>query len=66
MNLNENSPNVYGPNKLPLHTIIPSIVTDIKTGELLAVLGFCGRWMQPQGRIQVNYNVYVDFFFSIC
>lgn len=63
MNLNENSPNVYGPNKLSLHTIIPSMVTDIKTGELLAVLGFCGRWMQPQGRIQVNYYVYVDFFF---
>ncbi|GFT59824.1 glutathione hydrolase-like YwrD proenzyme [Nephila pilipes] len=55
MSIEEDSTNVFGPNKLPLHSIIPAIVTEVATGDLMAVLGHVGRWMQPQGHLQVEY-----------
>ncbi|KAG8198648.1 hypothetical protein JTE90_026544 [Oedothorax gibbosus] len=57
MSLEEKSPNAFGPSKLPLHTLMPSVVTDNHTGELLAVLGIMGRFSQPQGQIQVLLNM---------
>ncbi|GFR16655.1 glutathione hydrolase proenzyme [Trichonephila clavata] len=59
MSLDENSPNVFGPNKLPLHSIIPAMVTDATTGDLIAVIGHVGRWMQPQGHLQVLLNMII-------
>ncbi|GFY60052.1 glutathione hydrolase-like YwrD proenzyme, partial [Trichonephila inaurata madagascariensis] len=59
MSLDENSPNVFGPNKLPLHSIIPAMVTDATTGDLMAVIGHVGRWMQPQGHLQVLLNMII-------
>ncbi|XP_055953552.1 glutathione hydrolase-like YwrD proenzyme [Argiope bruennichi] len=57
MSLEEDSTNVFGPNKLPLHSIIPAIVTETATNDLLAVIGVVGRWMQPQGHLQVLLNM---------
>ncbi|XP_054719815.1 glutathione hydrolase-like YwrD proenzyme [Uloborus diversus] len=59
MSLKKESPNAYGPGKLPLHTIIPALITDPSTGDLLGVFGVMGRWMQPQGQIQVLLNMVV-------
>ncbi|CAL1285328.1 unnamed protein product [Larinioides sclopetarius] len=59
MSLEEGSSNAFGPNKLPLHTIIPAIVTETATNDLLAVIGVVGRWMQPQGHVQVLLNMIV-------
>ncbi|GBN17011.1 Glutathione hydrolase-like YwrD proenzyme [Araneus ventricosus] len=57
MSLEEDSTNVFGPNKLPLHTNMPAIVTETATNDLLAVFGVVGRWMQPQGQVQVLLNM---------
>ncbi|XP_022093569.1 uncharacterized protein LOC110980857 [Acanthaster planci] len=46
-------PNVIGPGKRSFHTIIPAMVTDVKTGDLLSTFGVMGAFMQPQGQIQV-------------
>ncbi|CAL1285326.1 unnamed protein product [Larinioides sclopetarius] len=53
MSLEEGNTNTFGPNKLPLHSNMPAIVTETGTNDLLAVLGVIGRWMQPQGQVQV-------------
>ncbi|KFM61016.1 putative gamma-glutamyltransferase ywrD, partial [Stegodyphus mimosarum] len=59
LSLDERSANVYGPEKLPLHTIIPGLVTDDATNDLIAVFGVIGRWMQPQGHVQVLLNMII-------
>ncbi|GBN49192.1 Glutathione hydrolase-like YwrD proenzyme, partial [Araneus ventricosus] len=59
MSLEEGSTIVFGPNKLPLHTIIPAIVTETDTNDLLAIIGVTGGWMQPQGHVQVLLNMIV-------
>lgn len=57
--LDEKSPNVFGPLKRSLHTIIPAVLTDLKSKELIATFGVVGRWMQPQGHVQVLLNMLI-------
>lgn len=44
-------PNLLGPSKLPLHTIIPGFLT--RSGKPFAAFGLMGGPMQPQGHIQL-------------
>lgn len=49
-------PNAVAPGKRPLHTIMPSMITD-PAGELFACFGVMGGWHQPQGHLQVAANL---------
>nr|QGW35743.1 Glutathione hydrolase proenzyme [Locusta migratoria migratoria] len=49
--------NVLAPKKRPQHTIIPSMVTNTETGDLLATYGIMGGFMQPQAQVQVLLNM---------
>ncbi|CAG0882313.1 unnamed protein product [Darwinula stevensoni] len=59
-NLKEGHVNKLHPGKRPYHTIIPGMVTDLKTGDVIASFGIMGGPMQPQGHVQVLLNM-VDF-----
>jgi len=56
--LEEGHPNRIGPNKRPLHTIIPAFVT--KDGQPWLSYGVMGGSMQPQGHVQMLLDL-VEF-----
>lgn len=49
--LEDGHPNIVGPGKRPLNTIIPGFATQ--NGKTVAALGVMGGSMQPQGHVQV-------------
>lgn len=51
-------PNAVGPSKRPYHTILPCIVTDPDTDDLLATLTNMGGFVQPQGHVQHVLNLF--------
>jgi gamma-glutamyltranspeptidase/glutathione hydrolase len=55
--LSPGHPNLVGPKKRPLHTIIPGFTTD-DAGHPLMAFGFMGGPMQAQGHVQMVLRVH--------
>jgi gamma-glutamyltranspeptidase/glutathione hydrolase len=49
---------VFGPNKRPMHTIIPGLA--MKNGKCIYSLGVMGAHFQPMGHVQLMTNL-VDY-----
>lgn len=47
------SPNALGPGRRPYHTILPCVITDAGSGDLVASITNMGGFMQPQGHVQL-------------
>ncbi|CAR30912.1 ZYRO0E05434p [Zygosaccharomyces rouxii] len=56
-NLLEGSRNCLEGSKRPYHTIIPALITDPETNELIYTLGNMGGFMQPTGHVQHFLNL---------
>ncbi|SCU89342.1 LADA_0E14950g1_1 [Lachancea dasiensis] len=57
LNLTKGSKNFLEPNKRAYHTIIPTMITNSETGELVFSLGNMGGFMQPTGHVQHFFNL---------
>lgn len=61
-NLTKGTRNCIEGGKRPFHTIIPALVTRKKDDSLYCTYGVMGGFMQPQGHMQVLYNMKVFGF----